>query len=40
MVSDILNEQRDENLRNFRLACPNIDKMIHYMDSLLSRKSG
>lgn len=36
MVSDILNEQRDENLRNFRLACPNIDKMIHYMDCFMT----
>lgn len=36
MVSDILNEQRGKNLSDFRLDCPNIDKMIHYMDCFMT----
>ena len=36
MVSDILNEQRNENLSDFRSACPNVDKMIHYMDCFMT----
>lgn len=36
MVSDILNEQRDKNLSDFRSTCPNIDKMIHYMDCFMT----
>lgn len=39
MVSDILNEQRNENLSNFRSACPNVDKMIHYMDCFMTSVS-
>ena len=36
MVSDILNDQRAKNLSDFRSACPNIDKMIHYMDCFMT----
>lgn len=36
MVSDILNDQRVKNLSDFRSDCPNIDKMIHYMDCFMT----
>lgn len=36
MVSDIFNEQRDENLNDFRSACPNVDNIIHYMDCFMT----
>lgn len=36
MISNILNEQRDKNLGDFRSVCPNIDKMIHCMDCFMT----
>lgn len=36
MISNILNEQREKNYKDFRSNCPNIDKMIHYMDCFMT----